>query len=123
MKLILNLILIGILSYYVEQWLPWWSIAVVSALICFFIPVGAIAAFVSAFLGIGGMWLCVAGLLHKQSALTAQIAPLIGLENATQLVIVTALLGGSVGGIAGLTGHSARKMLSPRKTNDKALFQ
>ncbi|TVT38565.1 hypothetical protein FNT36_20500 [Hymenobacter setariae] len=110
-------ILILVLSFLTQLFLPWWTIAP----LCFGLAAGLGGsggrAFGAGFMGIGLGWLLTAGWLNLRSAgllshRVAQLLPLGG--NSWVLVLVTAVLGGLVGGVAALAGCWARQAVSPK---------
>jgi hypothetical protein len=108
-------LLILILALLAQFFLPWWIIAP----LCFGLALGVGApgsrAFVAGFAGIGLGWLLVAAWLNVRSAgilshRVAQLLPLGG--SGWALVVVTALVGGLVGGVAALAGGWARQAIA-----------
>jgi hypothetical protein len=102
MRFFLSVILIALLSAAVEYFLPWWSIAVVCFLVSLFVRQGSGRAFLMGFCGIGIFWL-TAALLHdisNEHILSARMAALFHLPNYALFIVVTAFIGGLVGGLA-----------------------
>lgn len=114
MRFLLATLLIAILSFIAGLFLPWWSIALVAFGVGFLIPQGVGRSFVSGFLGVFLLW-CLLALwidLKNESILSHKIAQLFPLGGSSVLLIlVTALVGGLVGGFAAMSGASIR----PRK--------
>ena len=114
MKFILSVLLIAVLALLAGMFLPWWSIAIVAFLVPLLIPQKGGAGFLSGFLGIFLLW----GLLalwidvKNQGILSKRIALLLPLGGSSVLLIlVTALAGALVGGLAALSGSSLRGLL------------
>ncbi|MFM2440032.1 MAG: hypothetical protein RLZ16_1031 [Bacteroidota bacterium] len=92
--------------------LPWWSFAVTNFLIALAIPQKPWVSLLTGALGVGALW---AGLAfgidlannHILSTKVATILPLGG--SYVALIVVTALVGAIVGGLASLTGSFVRK--------------
>ncbi len=115
MRLLLSVLLIAALGYLAGLWLPWWSIAVVAFLVTLLIPQSPGTGFLSGFLGIFIMWAIVAFWIdiQNESILSRKIAELLPLGGSSiLLVLVTAIVGGLVGGFAGMAGSSIR---APRR--------
>jgi hypothetical protein len=112
MKFLLAFILSILLSYLTGYFnLPWWSIAPVCLLVSALVHQKPTAAFFTHFLAVFVLWAGLAYFLsHLNSHVLAQkmsyVLPLKG--NLYVLFLVTGLVGGSVGGLAGLTGSFLR---------------
>lgn len=111
MKLLLSILLTATLSYIAGIYLPWWSMAIIAFAIALFIPQKPGYGFLSGFLGIFFMWGLVAFWwdIKNDSILSGRIAQLFQLgENPFLLILVTAFVGGLVGGFAAMSGSSLR---------------
>lgn len=106
-----QIIIIALLGYLFELFLPWWSIAIAAALGGTFLRSNA--NFWAGFLGIGMLWLVAAILMDftSPSELASKVAPVL-MMNKPLLFLVTAVLGALVGGFASLSGS----YLLPRKS-------
>lgn len=99
-------LVIFILSFVLQLFLPWWS----SAILCFVIGAyfsGKLKkAFLSGFLGLGALWLLVAlyAQIQNQNILAAQLAILFSLPSGWFLPFISGLLGGLIGGLSILSG-------------------
>jgi hypothetical protein len=100
---IIQVIIIALLGYLLELFFPWWSIAIAAALGGTFLRSNA--NFWAGFMAIGLLWLLASFLIDftSPSALADKVAPIFKL-NKLMLMIVTALIGALVGGLACLTG-------------------
>jgi hypothetical protein len=110
MKFLLAILLTAALAFLGGMFLPWWSIAIASFAVALLVqqPIGR--GFLAGFLGIFLLWGILALLfdIPNQHILSGQIAHLLPLGGSSiLLVFITALMGGVVGGFAGLTGSSA----------------
>ncbi|HEY0356637.1 MAG TPA: hypothetical protein VGC29_10555 [Flavisolibacter sp.] len=111
MKLIVSILLIAALGFIAGIFLPWWSIAIVAFLVALLIPQHIGLGFLSGFLGIFIMWAIVATWIDikNQGILSNKIAQLLPLGGSSVLlVLVTAIVGGLVGGFAAMAGSSLR---------------
>jgi hypothetical protein len=114
MKFILSILLVALVTYAVGIYghLPWWSFVITNFIVAIALPIKPLQSFIAGALGVGALW---AGLAfgidlannHILSTKVAQILPLGGSYIA--LIIVTALLGAILGGLASLTGSFVRK--------------
>ncbi|WBA41392.1 hypothetical protein [Hymenobacter canadensis] len=115
---LLLFLLILVLATVAQLFLTWWVITPLCVGLAFFSATTAGQAFVAGFLGIGLGWLGLAGWLslqnhHLLAHRVAQLLPLGG--SAVALVLVTALIGGLVGGLAALAGSWLRQALKARR--------
>jgi len=114
MRLLLNSLLIPALAFGLEQFLPWWSIAVAALVVNALLHLPNGKAFLSGFIGIALWWGGYAFYIDQatDSILTEKVAALLGVGAPLVMVIVTALVGGLVGGLAALTGSSFRALMA-----------
>jgi hypothetical protein len=115
MKIFVSIILIALIAFVLGLYFPWWTIAVAAFLVAVIIPQFPWKAFLSGFLGIFIIWACLAWWkdMNNDGVLASKIAQLFSLP-ATSLimVLVTAIVGGLIGGFAALSGSFLRT--SPR---------
>lgn len=114
---LLLFLLILVLATVAQLFLPWWVITPLCLGLAFFSAATAGQAFGAGFLGIGLGWLGLAGWLslqnhHLLAHRVAQLLPLGG--SAIALMLITALVGGLVGGIAALAGTWLRQAVRPQ---------
>src|SRR4051812_48572077 len=118
MKVLLSVLLTAALSFLAGLFLPWWSIALIAFAVALLIPQRIPTAFLSGFLGIflfwGGLALWIdtgnEGILSRK---IAELLPLGG--ESLLLILVTALVGGLVGGFAAMSGSSLRPARRKKK--------
>ncbi len=112
MKFITSLILMALLSFSLCIFLPWWSIAIACFLVALCIPQKNWVSFISGFSSLFLLWYGLSFLMSFQNGhlLANRISTLIlKQENSFLLVLITALIGGIVGGFAALSGSLIRK--------------
>ena len=102
MKFLYQLIATIILSFLLQNFLPWWTMAIGSCAIGYYFGNKGFISFCAGFLGVGLLWLGMAMFIDvsTQSILTAKINKLLPLN----VFVLTTLIGGLVGGLASLTG-------------------
>lgn len=113
----IQILLIAIISLLAQLVLPWWSIAIVAFAICFWRSHGAGSAFLHGFVGVALVWLGYALLIHLRTdgIFTGRMSQLLFKADAPVLLILaTAVLGGLVGGLAGLAGYAVRQATGNR---------
>ena len=111
MRLVLALLLTATLSFLAGLRFEWWSIALVSFLVALLIPQKIGVAFLSGFLGIFILWAILAVWIDSKNGnlLSFKMAELFKLGGSSiLLILVTALIGGLVGGFAAMAGSSLR---------------
>ncbi|OJV13792.1 MAG: hypothetical protein BGO21_07110 [Dyadobacter sp. 50-39] len=106
----MNFLIIAILSAILQIFAPWWVIAIVPFVIVIARP--SSGAFWSGFGGIAVPWLLYGYYQHfiSDGALTDRVAKIFMLPNGILLLLVTALVGGLVGGFSGLAGYWVRQI-------------
>lgn len=111
MKVILQIILIATAAYILEYFLPWYSLALAAFAAGYLLK--SKANFLAGFIAIAGLWALKIWLLEgaTSSDLTARVAQLLSVPDKLYLVLITAAIGGLVGGFAALTGA----LLKPAK--------
>ena len=112
MKFIVSLLLTALLSFALCLFLPWWFIAAAAFLVAVSIPQKPGLAFVSGFLALFLLWGIMSFLIssandhllaHKVSVMILKAG------NPYLLMVVTALIGGLVAGLAALSGSLLRR--------------
>lgn len=111
MRFLLATLLIAATGYVLGLFLPWWSIAIAAFLIALLLVRQLGTAFLTGFTGIFLLWGLIALWIDitNQGILSHKIALLIPLGGSSiLLILVTALVGGIVGGFASMAGASVR---------------
>lgn len=119
----IEIFLIAILSLLAQFVLPWWSLAVVAFLVCFWRSSGGGRAFLSGFLGVAIVWLAHALLLQLRTdgIFIGRMSELLFKTNTAVLpLVVTTLVGGLVGGLAGLSGYLVKQATATQPVNRTA---
>jgi len=113
----IQVVLTILLSYMAEQYLPWWTISICAAAVAMGLPLNRITAFLGGFTAISLLWMIVATLIdvRTNSILSTKIAPLLGFQSATLLILLTGLVGGLVGGLGALSGQQIRTLFTQQK--------
>lgn len=108
MKFILQVIAVIAAGFILELIMPWWCIAIAAFLGGYVLKSNA--NFLAGFLGIALLWATKAWLIDSSAAepLTEKVAAIFTISK-TMLFMVTALIGGVVGGFACMSGASLKK--------------
>lgn len=109
MKFIVQVVVIFILGFILELFLPWWSIAIAAF-------VGGLvfntrSNFAAGFMAIGALWVLKALMvdINSESELPRQVAEIFRLKSTFLLLSVMFLISGLVGGFAAMLGSSLHK--------------
>lgn len=107
MKFLIQLLLVVLLTYLLQLFLPWWIIFVSAGTAGIIIGNKGFSAFAAGFLGVGLLWFAQAYFIDQanESILSAKVAELFTLSSSIQLILATALLGAICGGFGALTGY------------------
>ena len=111
MKFIVSLLLIALLSFAAGLYLPWWSVAVCAFVVSVLIIQQPFRAFLAGFAGVLLLWLILSWWVDaaNDQILSHKIAQIFPLGGASfLLILVTAIVGGLVGGLAALSGSYLR---------------
>lgn len=108
MKFLVQFIAIALTAFVLELFMPWWSIAIAAFAAGFALK--SKANFLAGLLGIALLWLIKAWIMDASSAapLAERVAGIFML-NKPLLMLVTALIGGLVGGFAAMSGAALKK--------------
>ena len=108
MRFPVQIVVIIVVGFFMELFLPWWSVAIAAFIGGLF--VNTRMNFLAGFLGIGLLWIMKALIadLSANSDLADRVARIFMLYNKAFLLLVTFLLGGLVGGFASMTGGALR---------------
>ena len=121
MRFLLSTLLTALLAFAFTWWMPWWTVAVVAFIVALLLRPRR--AFWAGFLGIFLFWLVV-GLVrdgpneHILSTRMAGVLPLGGQWWA--FLLVSAVVGGLVGGFAAWSGAAIAGMIRQKPATHKA---
>jgi len=112
MRTFISILLIALLALLAEYYFVWWSMAIVCFFVAIIFNLKPSAGFVAGFFGISLLWLTVSLLkdIPNHHILAQKMAGLFFLPNYLLFIIVTMIIGGLVGGLAGWSGSLVKKM-------------
>lgn len=117
MRLVYCILTTIVFSFLAEQVFAWWSLAVISFLSAALFYLSPARGFLSGFLSGLILWLSVS--LYADIAnghiLSTRMAALFHLPGATSFLVVAALVGALIGGLAGWSGALVRKYMLPAR--------
>lgn len=107
----LLVILILLLAFILNLWLPWWTIALPGLLLGYVMKPAPGKAFLAGFIALFMLWGSQTLYIHvaNNGFLSTRIAELLGGIPPFTLIVITAIIGGLVSGLAALTGSLARR--------------
>jgi len=111
MKLIVAILVTGLLAFLGGLYLPWWSLALAAFIVALLVHQHAGKAFLAGFAGVFILWAVLAWWcdMKNEGILSKKIATLLPLGgNPILLILVTAFIGGLVGGFGAMTGSFLR---------------
>jgi hypothetical protein len=112
MHVIKQALLMMILCFLVQLWLPWWTLVFPCALISYVSSRSGFGAFMAGFLAIGVLWLGLSLYIDgvTSSALSQKIAILFMVKSIWLLRAAMMLVGGLTGGFASLSAYSIKSL-------------
>jgi hypothetical protein len=116
MRLLVAILLTSLLSFVAGLFFPWWSLAIAAFLVAVIVQQRSGKAFLAGFLGVFLLWGLLAFIIdtRNEGYLSARIAELLPLGGkALLLILVTAFIGGLVGGFGAMTGSFLRSVNKP----------
>jgi len=111
MKIIVSILLSALIAFVCGLYLPWWTIAVAAFIVALIIPQFPWKSFLSGFVGIFLLWASLSWWKNfkNDGVLGSKIAELFSLPaNSLLMILITALVGGLIGGFAALSGSYLR---------------
>lgn len=117
MKTIIQIILIGILAYLGQFFLPWWSVFIISGVIGLLIPTKGLTTFLAGFIAFALVWFIQVYFIDtaNESILSNKVAAIFSLSSPYFLMFVTAAIGGFAGGFGALTGKLLGDLFKKKK--------
>jgi hypothetical protein len=112
MKFVISILLIALLSFLSGLYLPWWGIALASFLVSALIQQRPWLSFLGGFTAVFLLWAVLSWSMDapNNSILSRKIAEILPLGGSSlALILITALVGALVGGLAALTGSFLQK--------------
>jgi hypothetical protein len=107
-------LIILILSLLSSYFLPWWIVAIIAFLVALFIGKTSGKSFWSGFGGVFIAWALLALFksIPNDNMLAKRVAQLFQLPNWILILLITALIGGLVGGMSALSGVLVKKVFN-----------
>ena len=111
MRLLITIIIIAMLSGISEYFFPWWTVAIVAFVATAAAGLPSGRAFLAGFLGVMLLWLTISLIIdfRNDHILSGRMAELFQLPHSAIFILLSAVVGGLVGGLAGWSGAVVRK--------------
>ena len=111
MKFIVAIFLTALLGYVAPLYMAWWCFAITSFIVAIAVHQKPVKAFATGFIALFLVWGIMAMMIdssnnHLLSQKVAEILPLGG--SSFMIILVTAIMGGLLSGLAALTGSFTR---------------
>lgn len=108
--------IILILTFAGGYFLPWWVVAIAAFLPALFIGKTPAKSFLAGFAAVFVVWAAMALFksIPNDNMLAKKVATLMQLPNWILLLVITALLGGLVGGMSALSGVLVKRAFAKR---------
>jgi len=115
MRLLLTILIIATMAAIAEWFAPWWMAAIVACVAGYASRLSTGKAFLAGFCGIALLWLTFALWrdIPNHHILSTRMAQLFKLPSYILFIVVTAFLGGVLGGLAAWSGAHLRKLFHP----------
>lgn len=114
MKFIVAILLTALLAFAESLYFPWWTIAIAAFIVGVFIHQKPWKAFLTGFLGLFLLWAGQSFYIDVQNEhiLSQKVANILPLGGSTfWLILISAFIGGLVGGFGALTGSYIKKKI------------
>lgn len=117
MNFILRTLIIGVLSYYLPAFFPWWSIVIITFFTGLLYSENYFSQFLSGFLGVGTAWIFLLLSIdtNTNSILSNKIIELLNISSVNYLIVYTSVLGGVIGGMGSILGKCLKDIFYVKK--------
>lgn len=107
-------VLVLITAFLLNLFLPWWCIAIPGLIFGYLFKENAAISFVWGFLALFLLWGGQSLYVHiaNDGILSGRIADMLGVGSPLVVVLITAVLGGAVSGLATMTGSLANQKVT-----------
>lgn len=106
MKFLAHFVVVLLLSWMLQSFLPWWTMAIGAFATGLYFRHGGFLSFLAGLLGVGLLWFGMAWYSDSStnSILSERVAGIFPTKTVGLLLLVTGFIGGLVGGLASMTG-------------------
>ena len=107
----------------VSLFLPWWTLMIPAVILGATLFDRSLAAFTVGFAALFAAWLVQVLYVNlaNESILSTRIAEMLGVGHSWAVILITALIGGLIGGMGTLLGSQIRQLLRPADIQNSPL--
>ena len=115
-----NFILLFFSLWIVTLFLPWWTLLIPAVVLGAVLFDSSPAAFFTGFLSLFAAWGVQVLYINtaNESILSSRMAEMLGVGNSWVVILITAAIGGLIGGMGTLLGSQIRQLLRPGHARD-----
>ena len=114
MKFVKQIVIIVVSCFVLQQFLPWWAIAIGAAVGGYWMGGNGFVSFAAGFLGVALLWIGMA--LFIDLAASSILSQKVGKILPLNPLLLTALVGGLMGGFSSLTGTLLSAVVKPKNS-------
>jgi hypothetical protein len=116
MKFFVSILLTALVAFACGLYFPWWSIAIASFIVAMLVVQRPLWSFLAGFIAVFVLWLLLVLQINaaNDGILAHRIGLIIGVGEPA-LMMITALIGGIVGGLGALTGSLLSSFFSAKQ--------
>jgi hypothetical protein len=106
MKFLIHVVAVLLISWLLQSFLPWWTMAIGAFVVGLLFQESGFRSFLAGLLGVGLLWFAMAYFIDAStdSILSTRVAGIFPTKTVGILMVVTSFIGGLVGGLASMTG-------------------
>ncbi|HAC14886.1 MAG TPA: hypothetical protein DCE78_02925 [Bacteroidetes bacterium] len=110
----MNIILTAVLAFVLQLFFPWWIVSIAAGIVALFSNQTLLRSFLNGFAGIAILWIGWSGYIYFTGGdvLANKLAGILSLPYGWMTLLVTALVGGIVGGFGALTTSALKNTLN-----------
>lgn len=110
-----NFILLFFLFWIVSLFLPWWTLLIPAVVLGATLFNHSLSAFLVGFISLFAAWSVQVLYIDiaNESILSGRMADMLGIGQSWWVILITALIGGLIGGMGTLLGCQIRRLLRP----------
>ncbi len=121
MKFLLGILLVALAASTLHFILPWWGVAIFAAIIAALLGLNAWLSWFYGFLGTFLVWGGMSFFMDNanEGILSHKMADLFQIDGGILLIVITACMGGVLGGFGAMTGSLFRKLFKKDGTSKR----